>query len=72
MYTVYGTDSCPWCDRAIEILEKLGKGYQHVDVGEDEAAQNMFREEGLRSVPQVYFEGYRIGGFEALKKHLKS
>lgn len=71
MYTIYGTENCKWCDRAIELLDKLGEEYQYVDVGEDPKAQAMFREKSLRSVPQIFLESSHIGGFEALRAALK-
>lgn len=71
MYIVYGTDSCPWCDRAVELIEKHGEEFSYVDVGDDEKAQAMFRAERLRSVPQVFLGDSRIGGYEALRSHMQ-
>lgn len=71
MYTIYGTENCVWCDRAVELVDKLGEGYQYVDVGEDPKAQQMFRDNSFRTVPQVFLGDTHIGGFEALRKTLQ-
>lgn len=66
---IYGTADCKWCDRAKELVTGLNLDYDYVDVAESEEAQTMFREQGLRTVPQVFDSNTRIGGYEALKAH---
>lgn len=72
MYTIYGTENCRWCDRAKDLAAKFEIEFEYIDVGEDPEAQDMFREKRLRTVPQVFFSGKHIGGFDSLKDHLES
>jgi len=75
MYVVYGTNSCVYCDRAKELLNKESVDYDVIDVNEDERAQEMFRSRTLRTVPQIFIEDddgnevEHIGGFDQLCEH---
>jgi len=70
MFKVYGTCSCAWCDRAKELLKSKDRQVEYVNVETDTEAQQMFREQRLRTVPQVYHNGKHIGGYEALADYL--
>jgi glutaredoxin len=71
MFEIYGTQQCPWCDRAKELVSSNGFEYIYTDVGESEEAQQMFRQNSYRTVPQVYHNGVHIGGYEATQQFLK-
>lgn len=71
MFEIYGTQQCPWCDRAKELVSSNGFEYIYTDVGESKEAQRMFRQNGYRTVPQVYHNGVHIGGYEATQQFLK-
>ncbi len=70
-YKIYSKKNCVACDQAKALLQSLGHGYEVVDVMTSPTAQALFREKGFRSVPQVYFEGSLVGGFNELQQHLK-
>lgn len=71
-YTVYGKPNCQGCEQAKALLESKGLGYEYVDVMKTPSAQALFRENGFRSVPQIYVDGKLVeGGFEGLKKKLE-
>lgn len=71
MFEIYGTQQCPWCDRVKDLVNSTGFEYTYTDVGESEEAQQMFRQNNYRTVPQVFHEGEHIGGYEATNKYLK-
>ena len=72
VFVVYGKANCQGCDQAKALLESKGLGYEYVDVMKTPSAQTLFREEGFRSVPQIFLNGEHIeGGFEGLKKKLE-
>lgn len=71
-FSVYGKPNCAGCDQAKALLESKGIGYEYVDVMRTPSAQALFRENGFRSVPQIFLNGSHIeGGFEGLKKKLE-
>lgn len=71
-WKIYGKPNCQGCDQAKALLESKGLGYEYVDVMKTPSAQVMFREQGFRSVPQIFKDGKHIeGGFEGLKKKLE-
>ena len=71
MFEIYGTQQCPWCDRVKDLVNSTGFEYTYTDVGESEKAQQMFRQNNYRTVPQVFHDGEYIGGYEATNKYLK-
>lgn len=70
MITLYTKPQCPYCDRAKEWLDKNNLPYKTVNVLEDEISLNMLKEEGHRSVPQIYLYGelFVEGGYTGLAK----
>ena len=63
--TVYGTRSCPWCDRAKEFLEGKGALFVYKDVGADPAAyKEMMEKSGQGGVPVLEITGRIIVGFD--------
>lgn len=70
MFVVYGTQQCPWCDRAKSLLDDKSVSYVYIDLAEDVDAQKMFKEKCLRTVPQVFYGDTLIGGYDNLKNYL--
>lgn len=69
-YRIYGKESCTWCDRAKELLSNLKIPYNYVDINQDEEARAFVIESGAKTVPQIYYKGSLLGGYEKLKEHL--
>lgn len=69
-YVVFGKKNCAGCDQAKALLDSKGLGYQYIDVMLSKEAQALFREEGFRSVPQIYKDNQHLGGVEELKASL--
>lgn len=72
MYTVYGKPNCTFCTQANQLLEQHGEAYRYVDVLQDTDALTMLKENGFRTVPQIYKDGMHIGGFTELHEILTS
>lgn len=66
MYIIYGTQSCPYCDRAKELLTKKGKVFNYVDLSIDKEELEKFKAKGFRTVPQIYLGEELIGGYDKL------
>lgn len=64
---VYVTDTCPYCTRAIALLEKRGIPYEEIDVtGDHEKRAWLVKATGRRTVPQIFIKGESIGGSDEL------
>lgn len=70
MITLYTKPQCPYCDQAKAWLTRNGIDYKSVNIAEDEVALAMIKEQGHRSVPQIYLNGelFVEGGYSGLSK----
>lgn len=65
---IYSKTICPNCHKAKAFLSANGIVYTEVNL-DDDAARAEFYEKcgsGVRSVPQIFVDGVRIGGFNEL------
>lgn len=65
---VYTKSACPQCDTAKKLLESKGLPYEPVLI-DDEASRAAFYARcgpGVRSMPQVFIDGQRVGGVAGL------
>lgn len=67
---VYSKENCPYCTSAKQWLTIRGIEYTEVMLKTDEERFAFFERvgEGVRTVPQIYVDGVRIGGFTELKE----
>ena len=69
MITVYSKSSCPNCDRAKDLLTRMGSSYVVVDIEADDEAKLFLVNNGFRSVPQIFVDGVFLdGGLSGLTK----
>lgn len=66
--TLYGTQWCPFCLRAEQLLQRKGiADVRKIDVGSDPALrQDMTSRSGQRTVPQIFIGDTHIGGVDDL------
>lgn len=66
--TIYTTQTCPYCRRAKELLQKKNLAYQEISVdGDFEARARMAdRANGVSTVPQIFFGDTHVGGCDDL------
>jgi alkyl hydroperoxide reductase subunit F len=65
---VYTLPTCPHCKTAKEYLSQKGISYAEVDVGKNkDAANEMIKLSGSRSVPVIIIGTEVIVGFDAAK-----
>lgn len=55
--TIYTKPTCPWCDQLKAWFIDHGLAFEEVDVAADSEALDFIREQGLRTVPQVFIQG---------------
>ena len=67
MYTVYGKKGCPFCEKAVELLESKQESYSYIDIDKLPEAREYIRSIGATKVPQVFDdEDNHIGGYVPL------
>lgn len=68
---IFTGPNCSYCRAAKELLRKKGLAYTERDISEPNVLQE-FRERLPRqkSIPQVFFDGDHIGGYEDLRLKL--
>ena len=69
--TIYTIDSCPYCKKAEELLEKKGLKYKKIDItnNEEEYRKRIgeyYKIEGRVTVPQIIIGNKRLGGCDNL------
>lgn len=65
-FKIYGKPGCVACEQSKSLLDGKGVGYEYVNIMGNKDAMEMFRQNGYKSVPQIFFAGEHIGGFQAL------
>lgn len=62
---IFSTATCPFCDKAKRLLERLHIPYEDVRLDRNPAALKEFARatKGARTVPQIIIDGECIGGF---------
>lgn len=62
---IYSTPTCPYCDRAKELLTRKGHAFKVIDVSDDsERAKMIEKAGGRRTVPQIFIDDIHVGGFD--------
>jgi glutaredoxin len=72
MIEIYGKPQCNWCVAVRQLLEEKGVNYKYFSLGEDYGI-DFLRENfpGVKTVPIVVVNSFRIGGYEDLKAYLE-
>jgi glutaredoxin len=67
-YVILSRPGCPYCDKAAEILTLMQQDFQKFDVWENPVLRDFLKAQGLNTVPQIFKDGERIGGYEELSQ----
>ena len=65
-YTVFIKDDCPWCHKAMDLLEAKGKSYEKVLCTTFPDLREYTYRPGSKTFPQIAVNGKVIGGYDAL------
>ncbi len=65
---IYTQPWCPFCARAVHLLESKGVAYREIEAprGTPERNQAIERSGGRTSVPQIFIGGEAVGGCDEL------
>ena len=69
---IYTKDNCIWCDRAKFLLDSKKISYNEIDLSDDSERLKFYEKIGnnVKTVPQVFIDDKRIGGFQDLRVFL--
>ena len=69
---MYTRPTCIWCIRAKELLNSKGIPFKNLDINDDELRKELkIKAPGIKTIPQIFKDGKRIGGYEDLVEYLK-
>lgn len=63
-FVVIGSEKCGWCDKVKKLLDENGIEFQWFNISRDLTMYSFLKHSGLTTVPQVFLNGNRIGGYE--------
>ena len=67
MFDMYTRPTCFWCVRAKHLLESKGISYRDLDINNDDLRKELkIKAPGIKTIPQIFKDGKRIGGYEDL------
>ena len=69
---MYTRPTCFWCVRAKHLLESKGISYRNLDINNDNLRKELkIKAPGIKTIPQIFKDGKRIGGYEDLVEYFK-
>lgn len=64
-HQIWGSPGCPFCDLAVELMEQQSFDYEYFSAPDNKAKfRTLFPE--ATTVPQIIFNGEKIGGYQEL------
>ena len=66
---IYTGPSCNFCDAAKRLLERNKLKFNEIDVssGENIRDEMIKKSNGQRTIPQIFFDDYHVGGYAELR-----
>ena len=68
MYKIYKQNKCGYCVAAKNLLDKKGEQYEEIHLEDNPDAKNKLKQDGLRTVPQIWLDEEYIGGYVELER----
>ena len=67
-WIVYGSDICPFCNKAKEYLQNKNQKYTYIDITKYQDSRELLKKmtDGYRTIPVIYKNGKFIGGYSDL------
>lgn len=65
---IYTKNNCIWCDRAKLLLDSKDIEFKEIDLSDDQKREKFYNSigENVKTVPQIYIDNLRIGGYQDL------
>ena len=66
---VYMGPMCGYCDAAKRLLARNNITYKEINIALEEGKMDemLKKSNGKRTIPQIFFDEYHVGGFEELR-----
>ena len=67
--TVYMGPRCAFCDAAKKLLIRNNITYKEINIALEEGKMDemLKKSNGRRTIPQIFFNDYHVGGYEELR-----
>ena len=71
---IYTGPFCNFCDAAKRLLARNNAPYKEIDIATTEGAMDEMikKANGKRTIPQIFFGDYHVGGYTELRELEKS
>jgi len=70
---IYTKEWCPYCRRAKSMLKSLGLEFTDYDITDnEELQQEMIERSGKETIPQIFINDQKIGGYDSLIKKVST
>ena len=68
--TVYSGPMCNFCDAAKRFLTRNNLNYNEIDISTKGGLRDEMtkRATGRRTIPQIFFDDYHVGGYQELRE----
>ena len=64
---IYTASYCPYCDRAKDLLTRKGVEFISLEVEHNPTLrEECIARSGRRTIPQIFIDGFHVGGFDDL------
>ena len=66
---VYTGPMCNFCDAAKRLLNRNNIPYKEIDIAIEDGKRDemLAKSNGRRTIPQIFFNEYHVGGYEELR-----
>jgi|TARA_Y100000294_G_C8371526_1_gene262942 glutaredoxin 3 len=67
--TVYMGPMCAFCDAAKRLLNRNNIPYKEINITIEEGKKDemLKKSNGRKTIPQIFFDDYHVGGYEELR-----
>ena len=68
--TMYTGPFCNFCEAAKRLLVRNNLNYKEIDIStKDDLRDEMIKKaSGKRTIPQIFFDDYHVGGYQELRE----
>lgn len=73
MITIYGTENCMWCKKAINLAKDSGLRYEYIDVMASEETKRKFVDMfPLPNVPKIVWNGHVFDTYNLFAEEIQN
>ena len=67
---MYSGPMCNFCEAAKRLLDRNNLKYEVIDIssGDDIREEMIKKSNGKRTIPQIFFNDYHVGGYQELRE----